>query len=51
MKFTEAKFEQAFISISQEEEMTYLIGSEVRKIEFKGVAQPQSTYGGLVTLY
>ncbi|WKL44170.1 type I restriction endonuclease subunit R [Flavobacterium sp. ZE23DGlu08] len=49
MKFTEAQLEQAFISLLQEEEMTYLVGSEVRKIEFKGMAEPPSTYGHIVS--
>lgn len=49
MKFTEAQLEQAFISLLQEEEMTYLLGSEVRSIEFKGMAEPPSTYGHIVS--
>ena len=49
MKFTEAQLEQAFISLLQEEEMTYLVGSEVRSIEFKGMAEPPSTYGHIVS--
>jgi type I restriction enzyme R subunit len=49
MKFTEAQLEQAFISLLQEEEMTYLVGSEVRQKEFKGVAEPPSTYGHIVS--
>ena len=49
MKFTEAQLEQAFISLLQEEEMTYLVGSEVRKVEFKGMAEPQTTYGHIVS--
>jgi type I restriction enzyme R subunit len=49
MKFTEAQLEQAFISLIQEEEISYVIGSEVRKIEFKGVAEPQTVYGHLVS--
>ena len=49
MKFTEAQLEQAFISLIQEEEISYMIGSEVRKIEFKGVAEPQTVYGHLVS--
>lgn len=49
MKFTEAQLEQAFISLLQEEKMTYLVGSEVRSIEFKGMAEPPSTYGHIVS--
>jgi type I restriction enzyme R subunit len=49
MKFTESQLEQAFISLIQEEEISYMIGSEVRKIEFKGVAEPQTVYGHLVS--
>ena len=49
MKFTESQLEQAFISLIQEEEISYVIGSEVRKIEFKGVAEPQTVYGHLVS--
>lgn len=49
MKFTEAQLEQAFISLIQEEEISYMIGSEVRKIEFKGIAEPSLTYGHLVS--
>ena len=49
MKFTEAQLEQAFISLIQEEEISYVVGSEVRKIEFKGVAEPQTVYGHLIS--
>jgi type I restriction enzyme R subunit len=49
MKFTEAQLEQAFISLIQEEEISYVIGSEIRKTEFKGVAEPQTVYGHLVS--
>ena len=49
MKFTEAQLEQAFISLLQEREMTYLAGSEVRKIEFKGMAEPLATYEHIVS--
>lgn len=49
MKFTEAQLEQAFISLIQEEEIAYFIGSSVRKIKFKGMAEPPSTYGNLVS--
>ena len=34
MKFTEAQLEQAFIHLLQEEQMTHLVGGEVRKNEF-----------------
>ncbi|WP_367772485.1 type I restriction endonuclease subunit R [Flavobacterium sp. WC2421] len=49
MKFTEAQLEQAFISLLQEQEMTYLVGSDIRKLEFNGVAEPPSTYGHIVS--
>jgi len=49
MKFTESQLEQAFISLLQEEEMTHIVGGEVRKIEFKGVAEPSSIYGHIVS--
>lgn len=49
MKFTESQLEQAFISLIQEEKISYMIGSEVRKIEFKGVTEPQTVYGHLVS--
>ena len=35
MKFTEAQLEQAFIDLLQEEQMTHLVGGEVRKMSFK----------------
>ncbi len=49
MKFTEAQLEQAFIHLLQEEQMTYLVGLEVRKNEFQGVAEPPTTYGHIAT--
>jgi type I restriction enzyme R subunit len=49
MKFTESQLEQAFISLLLDEDMTYLAGGEVRKIEFKGVAEPSLTYGHIVS--
>ena len=49
MKFTESQLEQAFINLLQEEEMTHTVGGEVRKIEFKGVAEPSTTYGHIVS--
>ena len=49
MKFTEAQLEQAFISLIQEEEISYIIGSEVRKTDFKGIAEPQTVYGHLAS--
>lgn len=49
MKFTEAQLEQAFINLLQEEEMIHVVGGEVRKIEFKGVAEPSSIYGHIVS--
>jgi type I restriction enzyme R subunit len=49
MKFTEAKLELAFISLLQEQEMTYLVGSDIRKSEFNGVAEPPSTYGHIAS--
>jgi type I restriction enzyme, R subunit len=49
MKFTESQLEQAFISLLQQEEMTHTIGGEVRKIEFKGIAEPPTTYGHIAS--
>jgi type I restriction enzyme R subunit len=49
MKFTEAQLEQAFIDLLQEEQMTHLVGGEVRKNEFQGVSEPPTQYGHVVT--
>lgn len=49
MKFTEAQLEQAFIHLLQEEQMTHLVGDEVRKNEFQGVEEPPTQYGHIVT--
>ncbi|MCK6608776.1 MAG: type I restriction endonuclease subunit R [Flavobacterium sp.] len=49
MKFTEAQLEQAFIDLLQEEQMTHLVGGEVRKNEFQGVEEPPTQYGHIVT--
>ena len=49
MKFTEAQLEQAFIDLLQEEQMTHLVGGEVRKNEFQGVSEPPTQYGHIVT--
>jgi type I restriction enzyme R subunit len=49
MKFTEAQLEQAFINLLQEEEMTHVVGGEVRKIEFNGVSEPPTAYGHVVS--
>jgi len=49
MKFTEAQLEQAFIHLLQEEQMTHLVGGEVRKNEFQGVSEPPTQYGHIVT--
>jgi type I restriction enzyme R subunit len=49
MKFTEAQLEQAFIQLLQEEQMTHLVGGEVRKNEFQGVEEPPTQYGHIVT--
>jgi type I restriction enzyme R subunit len=49
MKFTEAQLEQAFINLLQEEEMTHVVGGEVRKIEFNGVSEPPTAYGYVVS--
>ncbi|MFV8357807.1 hypothetical protein ACNQGB_16675 [Flavobacterium sp. XS1P32] len=49
MKFTEAQLEQAFIHLLQEEQMTHLVGGEVRKNEFQGVSEPTLQYGHIVT--
>lgn len=49
MKFTEAQLEQAFIHLLQEEQMTHLVGGEVRKNEFHGVSEPPLQYGHIVT--
>jgi len=49
MKFTEAQLEQAFIDLLQDEQMTHLVGGEVRKNEFQGVSEPPTQYGHIVT--
>ena len=49
MKFTEAQLEQAFIHLLQEEQMTHLVGGEVRKNELQGVSEPPLQYGHIVT--
>jgi type I restriction enzyme R subunit len=49
MKFTEAQLEQAFIHLLQDEQMTHLVGGEVRKNEFQGVSEPPTQYGHIVT--
>jgi type I restriction enzyme R subunit len=49
MKFTEAQLEQAFIHLLQDEQMTHLVGGEVRKNEFQGVEEPPTQYGHIVT--
>lgn len=49
MKFTEAQLEQAFIHLLKEEQMTHLIGGEVRKNEFQGVNEPQEQYGFIIS--
>lgn len=49
MKFTEAQLEQAFIHLLQDEQMTHLVGGEVRKNEFQGVEEPPAQYGHIVT--
>ncbi len=49
MKFTEAQLEQAFIHLLQEEQMTHLVGSDVRKNEFQGVEEPPTQYGHIAT--
>lgn len=49
MKFTEAQLEQAFIHLLQDEQMTHLVGGEVRKNEFHGVEEPPTTYGHIAT--
>ena len=49
MKFTEAQLEQAFINLLQEEDMTHVVGGEVRKIEFNGVSEPPTAYGYVVS--
>ena len=49
MKFTEAQLEQAFIHLLQDEQMTHLVGGEVRKNEFQGVEEPPTTYGHIAT--
>ncbi|BDB56072.1 type I restriction endonuclease subunit R [Flavobacterium ammonificans] len=49
MKFTEAQLEQAFIHLLQDEQMTHLVGGEVRKNEFQGVEEPHAQYGHIVT--
>jgi type I restriction enzyme R subunit len=49
MKFTEAQLEQAFIHLLQDEQMTHLVGGEVRKNEFQGVSEPPTTYGHVAT--
>ncbi|WP_374542191.1 type I restriction endonuclease subunit R [Flavobacterium sp.] len=49
MKFTEAQLEQAFIHLLQNEKMTHLVGGEVRKNEFQGVAELPLQYGHVVS--
>lgn len=49
MKFTEAQLEKAFINLLQEEQMTHLVGSEIRKVEFQGVNEPPPTYGHIAS--
>ena len=49
MKFTEAQLEQAFIHLLKDEQMTHLIGGEVRKNEFVGVNEPQEQYGYIIS--
>ena len=49
MKFTEAQLEQAFIHLLLDEQMTHLVGGEVRKNEFQGVSEPPTQYGHIVT--
>lgn len=49
MKFTEAQLEQAFITLLQEEQMIHVVGGEVRKIEFKGVSEPPTACGHVVS--
>ena len=49
MKFTEAQLEQAFINLLQEEEMTHVVGGEVRKFDFKGASEPPTTYGHIAS--
>ena len=49
MKFTEAQLEQAFIHLLQDEQMTHLVGGEVRKNEFQGVEEQPTTYGHIAT--
>lgn len=49
MKFTESQLEQAFISLLQEEKMTYLAGGDVRKSELNEVSEPQAIYGHIVS--
>lgn len=44
MKFTEAQLEQAFIHFLQDEQMTHLVGGEVRKNEFQGVEEPPTIW-------
>ncbi|NRT16014.1 type I restriction enzyme R subunit [Flavobacterium sp. 28A] len=49
MKFTESKLEEAFISLLQEEEMTHLVGAQVRQTEYQGTSEPETVYGHIVS--
>ncbi|GAA4764564.1 MULTISPECIES: type I restriction endonuclease subunit R [Flavobacterium] len=49
MKFTEAQLEQAFIDLLQDENMTHLVGNEVRKAESDTVQEPPAQYGHIAT--
>lgn len=49
MKFTESQLELAFINLLQEEQMTHLVGGQVRKVEFNGAAEPPLQYGHFVS--
>ncbi|GIZ09030.1 type I restriction endonuclease subunit R [Flavobacterium sp. UMI-01] len=49
MKFTESQLELAFINLLQEEQMTHLVGGQVRKVEFNGLAEPALQYGHYVS--
>lgn len=49
MKFTEAQLEQAFIDLLQQEQMTHVVGNEVRKQDENIVAEASTQYGHIVT--
>ncbi len=49
MKFTEAQLEQAFIHLLQEEQMTHVVGNDVRKSAFEGVSETEEQYGHYVS--